>query len=311
VFSGLAEGPHEGEARAVDEAGNIAYTSRQRWLITRAVDTEIVRRPRAQENTLRASFEFSGDRASFRCSLDGAAWTSCSSPKVFNVPAEGHHVFEVAALDVDGVADATPARWEWDVNLPPIDTHLDFAGMLDEHTAVFFVGASQQDSTFRCRLDGGAWTACANKVTLTGLANGPHRFEAVATGPLGAVDSTPAVWDWQVGSAAAAASATPQVARAAAQTVGRALKSTRWKAVLAGKRRLTLGSAPRELVIRVRSRGRVVAAARVRMSTSGRKRVALSQHRRLRAGARATISATWRPATGVTQRWTVRARVAR
>jgi hypothetical protein len=47
------------------------------------------------------------------------------------------------------------------------------------------------------------------------------------------------------------------------------------------------------------------------MTVSGRERIALRQHRRLRAGARATISATWRPATGAAQQWTVKTRVRR
>jgi hypothetical protein len=315
VFSGLAEGPHRAEARAQDSAGNVGYRTGWSRTIGRAVDTEIVRRPRAVEDTTRAVFEFAGDRSVLRCSLDGAAWASCASPTTYSVSSEGHHVFQVAAVDGDGDLDPTPARWEWDVDLRPIDTSISYAATPgDPRTATFFLGSTQGlGSTFRCQLDGGAMGACGQKVVYTGLADGPHRFVAVATGPTGDVDSTPAVYDWTVAAAAPAAAAAraPQVARTAAETVGRALKGTRWRAVLAGKRRLRIAGAPRMLIVRVRAHGRLVASARVRMTAAGKRRVALHAHGALRPGARATVSATWHPARGDAQRWTLKARVRR
>ena len=46
--------------------------------------------------------------ATFRCSVDGGAATTCTSPLVLT-PAEGRHTVTVSATDVMGNADATPA----------------------------------------------------------------------------------------------------------------------------------------------------------------------------------------------------------
>ncbi|QIN83560.1 hypothetical protein GBA63_13625 [Rubrobacter tropicus] len=53
--------------------------------------------------------------SAFECSLDGAAFAGCASPKTYTV-ANGTHTFRVRATDVAGNADATPAVRTWTVD---------------------------------------------------------------------------------------------------------------------------------------------------------------------------------------------------
>ncbi len=61
-----------------------------------------------------ATFSFSADEsASFTCSLDGAAFTACSSPVQYADVDPGWHTIAVRATDGAGNVDASPARARW------------------------------------------------------------------------------------------------------------------------------------------------------------------------------------------------------
>ena len=93
-----------------------------------APQTQIGTHPPALSESASASFEFTGEDpggsglASFECRLDStaaAAWASCASPKPYTTLANGSHLFEVRARDRAGNTDASPASFEWQVNVPP------------------------------------------------------------------------------------------------------------------------------------------------------------------------------------------------
>ncbi len=64
-----------------------------------------------------ASFSFVGSEtdSTLECSLDGAGFTACVSPKDYDV-ANGSHTFSVRAEDAAGNADTTPASRTWTVD---------------------------------------------------------------------------------------------------------------------------------------------------------------------------------------------------
>jgi predicted extracellular nuclease len=64
--------------------------------------------------------------------------------------------------------------------------------------ATFEFTSDEVNSTFECRIDGGAWEACASPKSYTGLANGSHTFEVRATDAAGNVDPTPASYTWTI-----------------------------------------------------------------------------------------------------------------
>ncbi|MGH3113903.1 MAG: Ig-like domain-containing protein, partial [Gaiellaceae bacterium] len=68
--------------------------------------------------------------------------------------------------------------------------------------ADFEFSASEGGSTFECRLDGGAWSACTSPQSYAGLGDGSHTFDVRATDPAGNTDGTPAAFTWLVDTAA-------------------------------------------------------------------------------------------------------------
>jgi hypothetical protein len=61
-----------------------------------------------------ARFSFSSNEsASFACSLDGAAYTSCDSPTSYSDLRSGWHTFAVRATDAAGNVDPSPAEVRW------------------------------------------------------------------------------------------------------------------------------------------------------------------------------------------------------
>ena len=149
-----------------------------------------------------ASFAFSSNEggASFECRLDGGGWGACSSPKSYTGLGEGNHTFHVRATDAAGNVDPTPATFAWTVDTVAPQTTIDVAPSDPSGSSApsFEFSSSEGSSSFQCRLDGGAWGACASPHGYTGLADGNHTFEVRAIDPAGNVDGTPAAHTWAI-----------------------------------------------------------------------------------------------------------------
>jgi hypothetical protein len=122
TYTGLAAGSHTFQVRATDAAGNTDPTPAQRtWTVdTTPPDTTITSGPSGTVNSPSATFAFTAsEAATFTCSLDGAAYTACSTPKTYTGLGFGSHTFQVRATDAAGNTDPTPAQRTWTVNAPP------------------------------------------------------------------------------------------------------------------------------------------------------------------------------------------------
>jgi len=120
TFSNLNSGPHTVAVTTTDLAGNETSDSVS-WTVDLAPpSTTLDATPSsaATSNDTR-NFTFSADKPStFECSLDGAAWTSCTSPQQL-VVSEGVHTFKVQAT-ANGITEPSPAThtWTYDVTAP-------------------------------------------------------------------------------------------------------------------------------------------------------------------------------------------------
>lgn len=149
---------------------------------------------------------FSADQTGFfDCRLDGGPWTPCTSPHRLVGLVDAKHVFEVRAVNADGVGDPTPARSEFTVDAPPNTSAYLGRSETKDPRAPISIQAFDPPATFECRLDGGAWTACTSTFTPAApLPDGPHFFEARAIDAAGQRDPTPATVSWTVDTVAPA-----------------------------------------------------------------------------------------------------------
>jgi hypothetical protein len=119
----LGDAAHTFEVRASDAAGNrdASPASRAITVDTTAPQTTITTAPTATTTSTSASFSFSSNEAgaTFECSLDGAAFTACTSPRDYAGLATGAHQFSVRGRDTVGNTDASPAGHSWTISAPP------------------------------------------------------------------------------------------------------------------------------------------------------------------------------------------------
>ncbi len=215
TYSGLVDGSHSFQVRAVDAAGNVDPTpAAYGWIVdTSAPDTQIDSGPLTPSSRTVATFTFSGFDAgvsvtTFDCSLDGAAFTICASPQTYSGLADGSHSFQVRAVDLAGNVDPTPATYGWVVNTivpdtTPPDTTIDSGPPDPSDTASAAFTFSGTDNVggggvagFACSLDSAAFAACTSPQTYSNLAIGSHTFQVRAVDAAGNVDPTPAAYTW-------------------------------------------------------------------------------------------------------------------
>ena len=201
AYSGLADGPHTFQVRQTDTASNTGPAASRNWTVdaTAPAAPSIASGPSGTTNQSSASFSFSGEAgASFECSLDGAGFTSCTSPQAYNSLSDGPHTFQVRQTDTAGNTGPAASR-SWTVDTVPPDTTID-ASPADPSPADVSFSFSSPDggTTFRCQLDGAGFTSCTSPTSFTGLSSGSHTFEVEATDGAGNTDPTPASFTWTV-----------------------------------------------------------------------------------------------------------------
>ncbi|MDQ3264414.1 MAG: Ig-like domain repeat protein [Myxococcota bacterium] len=200
-YSGLAEGPHTFTVRAIDLAGNVDPTPAQHaWTVDLTPPQTVVSGPSSPTNATSAVLTFSSpDGVAFECSLNGAAFTSCTSPASFSGLTDGAYTFAVRAIDAVGNVDPTAAQHGWTVDTLPPDTSVAGpASPSNSSSATLTFGSPEGGVTFQCSLDGAVFASCSSPLSLTSLSQGSHTFRVRAVDAAANVDPTPAQHGWVV-----------------------------------------------------------------------------------------------------------------
>ena len=163
----------------------------------------IVAKPASPTNVRSATFEFTHPTAgvTFQCSLDGAAYSTCLSPRVYEGPlAEATHNFRVRVRDASGaLSNATMTSWTVDLTPPaaPTLSGVPTPSPTGATTATLSFSGAEAGLAFQCSFDNAAAAPCTSPVSLTGVAEGPHTFTVTARDAAGNTGS-PAVGAWTV-----------------------------------------------------------------------------------------------------------------
>jgi hypothetical protein len=166
-----------------------------------APETTITSAPEEFSREGTAAFEFTADEAgaTFECSIDGDSPVACASPYSRSL-GDGTHAFTVRAIDAAGNGDDSPAEHLWSIDrVAPNTMMTDHPPAADNSVLVEFSFESDEDNvTFECSLDSGAYEPCESGDQVGPLSDGAHSFAVHARDRAGNVDSSPAVFAWTI-----------------------------------------------------------------------------------------------------------------
>jgi peptidoglycan/xylan/chitin deacetylase (PgdA/CDA1 family) len=123
TLTGLATGSHSFAVEQTDTNGDVSAAATATWSVQRPTPPPpaptLHNVPPATTTSSSATISFTGvSRAKFTCSVDGAAYAPCTSPKTLLGLATGSHIFAVKQTDSSGNTSAA-ATTTWRV----VDTH--------------------------------------------------------------------------------------------------------------------------------------------------------------------------------------------
>ena len=196
-YSGLADGRHRFEVRALDPLPDETPATVEWTVDTVAPTVAVTSGPPALTTDTEARFAYSSDDpdARLECSLDApGTWQPCAAS--YGV-AEGAHVLQVRATDAAGNAGAATHGWTVDTTAPTAAIDLGTSGVVSSGAAAFSFSSDDADAAFRCSLDGAAAEPCTSPTRYTGLADGSHTFSVFAVDAAGN-EGEPASAAWRV-----------------------------------------------------------------------------------------------------------------
>jgi hypothetical protein len=193
TYQGLADGPHVFRVRGVDADGEIGPVTLYRWTVA-APAASISSGPPSPTRATDATFAFQTATVAAQCRLDGAPFSSCSSPVSYATLLDGEHTFHVRPVMPDG-APGTAAVWTWTVDtVPPAVTLAGGPSGVVKSPSAAFTFTTSEPASVTCRLDGAAPAPCGSPVSYGGLQEGTHTVEVRAVDQAGNADTASRTW---------------------------------------------------------------------------------------------------------------------
>jgi large repetitive protein len=203
-YSRLANGNHTFQVKATNSIGQTDLTpASHTWKVdTLRPDTTITSAPPSLTNNSNPTFEFTANEAgsTFQCKLDTGAFEPCMSPKLYSGLAAGRHTFRARATDAAGNSEKRPAAYKWNIDTaaPQTTIRTNTAAVTSSQSATFSFSATGKRNAFECSLDRNSFSACTSPQTFNGLTFGGHTFQVRGMDVAGNVDSTPAIFSWNI-----------------------------------------------------------------------------------------------------------------
>ncbi|MCW2976137.1 MAG: hypothetical protein JWM06_1418 [Actinomycetia bacterium] len=199
-YSGLGFGAHTFRVLARNASGaSVAAT--YSWTINPPpippVPT-ITSQPANPTTATSASFTFTeaDPAATLQCSLDGASYATCTSPRAYAGPLSAvNHTFRVRARNAGGASSA--ASYSWRILPPPPGAPAITSAPTDPATArsATFAFSSPGAARFQCSLDTAGYSACTSPTSYAGpLSLTRHTFNVRAVNAGGTGPSTSYSW---------------------------------------------------------------------------------------------------------------------
>ncbi len=198
AYSGLADGPHSFNVKAIDAAGNQSGPAGHTWTIDTVAPTiTLGTKPVNPTNDSTPDFAFSANETisgGFQCKLDAAAFAVCTSPKTLPATTDGSHTFTVKANDTAGNTGQTIYTWTIDTD-PPTITLASPPNPSNDATPTFTFSADESTpGGFQCKLDAAAFAVCTSPKTLPATTDGSHTFTVKANDTAGNTGQTIYTW---------------------------------------------------------------------------------------------------------------------
>jgi hypothetical protein len=216
----LADGTYTARAEQGDLAGNTGYSDAHTFTVDTAAPTVTVADPAAGSVTNDTTPTLAGDAGTasgdstvvvvdvysgtepsgtpfetLTTSRSGASWAVDASPAL----PDGPYTIVAHQSDLAGnEGESAPRTFTVDASPPDSSITGGPSGTVTATDASFSFTATEAGSTFECRLDAGAWSACTSPAAYSGLALGDHTFDVRAADSARNVDSTPASRAWTI-----------------------------------------------------------------------------------------------------------------
>ncbi len=220
-YTGLADGAHKFEVRAIDNAGNTdASAASFAWTVDTiapqpAIDSlskTLLKAGETSEVSWHADenggfqLRVGGADCDSGTILDSGPYSSQPAVHVSNVTAadlqEGANTLRLCLTDAAGNRAQATTSLSKDTAAPETTISTHPATLVNVATAQFTFsgddGSGSGIASFECRRDSGSWDPCSSGIEYTGLSEGSHKFEVRAIDKAGNVDQSPASFTWTV-----------------------------------------------------------------------------------------------------------------